>query len=162
MAALSVGASVTAFLGLADIVYRYTLQRSLHRFGSSSPEYHQSPYVLEDAQSALSELERLLRDCETELEALKLLLNEININQGDGWVKRWSKNLSWGLDDQKISKCCQQLETYKSDFNLKLSPIGRKNDIVNRKQLKETRHDLKKITDTQVHTNLALVTLNQM
>lgn len=151
MAALSVGASVTAFLGLADIVYRYTLQVSnlYSRCDSASksvprllkdlkhlaeiiaqirifiPEYHQSPYVLEDAQSALSELERLLRDCETELEALKLLLNEININQGDGWVKRWSKNLSWGLDDQKISKCCQQLETYKSDFNLKLSPIGR-------------------------------------
>ncbi|KAI9648885.1 hypothetical protein NHQ30_001451 [Ciborinia camelliae] len=185
MATLSTGANFTAFIGLLDIVFKYTVEASnlysrcatasksiprlledLKLFADTiaqirifAVEYEQSPYVLEDSQVVLPQLKTLLQRSEQQLSSLKLMLNELTVSQGDGWFKKWNKNLSWGLDDQKILRSCQQLEAYKTSFNGILSLIGRKNDIVIRKQLKETRQDLKNIASTHTHTNSTLANI---
>ena len=151
MEKLSRAANAFAVVGLADVVFRLGIEAvdlcSRYRNASKNvprlvadlktladivaqvrafvDEYNRSPYMLEDSQVLLPQLETALRDCKRELEELKGVTEDAKNDSNDGWFKRWSKGLIWALDDQKILGSCQQIERYNIVLNTALSLTGR-------------------------------------
>ena len=151
MEKLSVAANAFAVVGLADVVFRLgiealdlysrcrnasknvprlvadlkTLGDIVAQVRAFVDEYNRSPYMLEDSQVLLPQLETALQDCKRELEELKGAVENTKNDASDGWFKRWSKGLSWALDDQKILGSCQQIERYNVVLNTALSLTGR-------------------------------------
>lgn len=144
-------ANAFAIVGLADVVVRLVVQVSdiYNRCNNASKdvprllgdlktlagivtqvrafadEYNRSPFLLDDSQTLLPQLEITLKDCELELRALQQVANNAKSGGTDGWFKQWSKDLSWALNDDKVQRSCQKIEAYKVTLNTALSLIGR-------------------------------------
>ena len=151
MEKLSIAANAFAVVGLADVVFRLGIEAfdlySHYRNASKNvprlvtdlktladivaqvrvfvDEYNRSPYMLEDSQALLPQLESALQACKRELEELKGVIENVKTDASDGWLKRWSKGLSCALDDQKILGSCQQIERSNVVLNTALSLTGR-------------------------------------
>jgi hypothetical protein len=151
MAAISVVSNAVSVVGLADVVFRLSIALTdlyfrCHGAKKNVPrlikdlknltgivvqvqafadEYTRSLYVLEDSQTLLPQLEAILRSCERDLQELELVAKRVNGTPNDGWLKQLGNSLSWGLDDQKVLRSCQNLERVVGTLNTALSLTGR-------------------------------------
>lgn len=73
-------------------------------------EYRRSPYVLDDSQVLLPELETALQCCKQELDELERIVKSVKNNANDAWFKQWGKGLSWALNDQEILSLANKLK----------------------------------------------------
>ncbi|KAH8796307.1 hypothetical protein BGZ57DRAFT_998065 [Hyaloscypha finlandica] len=184
MEKLSIAANAFAVVGLADVVFRLGIEAfdlySHYRNASKNvprlvtdlktladivaqvrvfvDEYNRSPYMLEDSQALLPQLESALQACKRELEELKGVIENVKTDASDGWLKRWSKGLSCALDDQKILGSCQQIERSNVVLNTALSLTGRQNEIILRRELKAVRKD---VAEAQTSANANLLSIKQ-
>ena len=87
-------------------------------------DYNNSRFARED-HKPLHDFETLLRDCETELEALKDVATTLVSASTDSWYSRLPKSLSWGAKSHDFEKNRSRLEHLKSDLLYALSVTGR-------------------------------------
>ncbi|CAG8959578.1 hypothetical protein HYFRA_00001480 [Hymenoscyphus fraxineus] len=165
---LSVPANAFAIVGLADVVLRLSIEAAelYSRYSNASQtvnrlirdlgnlvdivthvraftaDYNNSPFVVDDSQSLVPQLENTLRDCEGELQDLKRIAESARRNTTDGWFQHVKKGFSWAIDEKTVLQSCQQIEKYKATLNTTLSLTGRQNDLIFRREIKATRDDI--------------------
>lgn len=148
---LSSAANAIAVVGLADVVFRLSIEaadlyskcrnasKSISRLQDDlrtladivaqvrtfATDYGQSPFVQDDSQDLMPELETILGRCERELEEIKKVAENAEKKSSDGWYMQIRKGLTWAFDDKKISELCLALEKYKATLHTTLLLTGR-------------------------------------
>lgn len=149
METLSVVANVSAVVQIADVIVRLGMETAgiYSRFRNTSNdisclldkikllviavghirafknEHDQSLYAQGDSASLMLHLEVILRACERELVTLRQFASSKKVETTDGWAKQLAKSLTWMVQDQRVSKSCQRIESLKMSLNSVLSLI---------------------------------------
>ncbi|SPO04854.1 uncharacterized protein DNG_07539 [Cephalotrichum gorgonifer] len=184
-AAFSVTANACAIVGLADVVYRsgkhlhdlYSRIQNAHASVaqlleemrlSISMVAHARIYLHEsEAASSAAEAAQCLPQIRTiltllgqEFDVLAKIIVDVQTLPSEGWLGKLVRNVRWAVGDERVAQPCLRLQRLTASMTSALSVIGRRNDIVVRRELSATRADLLRL-EKQVQRHMGTITLAQ-
>jgi len=136
----SVAANAFSVVGLVDVLIRssYTLAGLVSRAGlagslssrltalskdlilvvsevqSFAKAYRASGLTAADGNGLPQGLDKVLSDCDKEVQKLIRYLSAVDTSRTGGFVQRWTANLGFALQEEELRKSMQILEAYKT------------------------------------------------